>query len=81
MDRTEIGLVGIGVLLFLILLRMPVGVALVAVSFAAAAIPAASPIFTSISDILAASLASTFWIASAQRFSSSVKSARVTSIL
>ncbi len=33
MDRTEIGLVGIGVLLFLILLRMPVGVALVAVSF------------------------------------------------
>lgn len=33
MDRTEIGLVGIGVLLVLILLRMPIGIALVAVSF------------------------------------------------
>jgi tripartite ATP-independent transporter DctM subunit len=33
MDRTEIGLVGIAVLLILILLRLPVGVALVAVSF------------------------------------------------
>ena len=33
MDRTEIGLAGIAVLLILILLRLPIGVALVAVSF------------------------------------------------
>ncbi|MCH9670229.1 MAG: TRAP transporter large permease [Gammaproteobacteria bacterium] len=33
MDRTEIGLVGMGILLVLILLRMPIGIALVAVSF------------------------------------------------
>ncbi len=33
MDRTEIGLLGVVVLLILILLRMPIGIALVAVSF------------------------------------------------
>ena len=33
MDRTEIGLIGIGVLLILILLRIPVGISLIAVSF------------------------------------------------
>ena len=33
MDRTEIGLIGIGVLLVLILLRIPVGISLIAVSF------------------------------------------------
>jgi tripartite ATP-independent transporter DctM subunit len=33
MDRTEIGLLGVVVLLLLILLRMPIGIALVAVSF------------------------------------------------
>ncbi|MEM7190465.1 MAG: TRAP transporter large permease [Pseudomonadota bacterium] len=33
MTRTDIGLIGLGVLLFLILLRMPIGIALVAVSF------------------------------------------------
>ncbi|MCY3597034.1 MAG: TRAP transporter large permease [Rhodospirillales bacterium] len=32
-DRTEIGLIGIGVLLVLILLRIPVGISLIAVSF------------------------------------------------
>ena len=33
MDRTEIGLLGVVILLLLILLRMPIGIALVAVSF------------------------------------------------
>ena len=33
LSRTDIGLIGLGALLFLILLRMPIGIALVAVSF------------------------------------------------
>src|SRR6056297_105650 len=33
LSRTEIGLLGLGILLLLILLRMPIGIALVAVSF------------------------------------------------
>jgi hypothetical protein len=33
LSRTDIGLIGLGVLLILILLRMPIGIALVAVSF------------------------------------------------
>ena len=34
LSRTDIGLIGLGILLILILLRMPIGIALVAVSFA-----------------------------------------------